>query len=159
MKNIEALLRLIQNESERIFGELKQLDPNLKRKAYMVLSNRFGQCSLTSDLLTIMKDFPDALEPNENVTKINILLKDKKSEKDSKTLASIDEAIKGLMYGVSFRQDVMVELRYNPGTLDYILIQQIFECSVISKTFPGSPIAPILFNVNHFLQNVDKIGS
>ncbi len=41
-------------------------------------------------------------------------------------VSEIDSEIKDLVSGLSFKDDVNVELRFNPGTLDYDFIQKIY---------------------------------
>lgn len=145
-------LKLIVSEANSIFENLSKLDPNLKKKAYRVLSSRFGQCNLSADVPFVLKEFPKAFVPLELVNEYQKLLSEKdKAFRDVGSSNELSEKLKKCILGLSFSQDVMVELRFYPGSLDYSLIQKITQSELISNKWRGSPLAPILFNVNDFL--------
>jgi hypothetical protein len=148
-------LIMVVDEANSIFKKVLEMDSNLKKKAYIVLASRFGQCNLPSDFYQLLKEFPESLSPNEVVEKINNLLKQKKAAlKDGKPTIEIEKALEAEIEKTTFKDDVMVELRYNPGTLDYELIQKIAESPYVSKKWTKSPLAPVLFNVNEFFMNM-----
>ena len=143
---------IVVDEANSIFKRIAEIDPNLKKKAYVVFSSRFGQCNLTSDFFQLLKDFPESLEPIEVVVVINDLLKQKKAAlKEGKSVSEAEKALKAEIEKLKFRDDVKVEIRWNPGTLDYELMQKVAESPYMCKKWNKSPVAPVLFNVSEFI--------
>jgi hypothetical protein len=64
MNNTE-ILNQATNESQFIFKNLAELDSGIKKKAYFVLSSRFGQFNLTNDVFQILKEFPRVFGPDD----------------------------------------------------------------------------------------------
>ncbi len=148
-------LIMVFDEANSIVKKIAEIDPDLKKKAYVVFSSRSGQCNLTPDFYQLLKEFPESLEPIEVVVVINDLLKQKKAAlKDGKSVSEVEKALKAEIEKLKFRDDVKVELRWNPGTLDYELMQKVAESPYICKKWSKSPLAPVLFNVNEFLINM-----
>ncbi len=144
MKNTEKLNKAI-SEANSKFKKLSELDPNFKKKAYMVHSSKFGQCGLSEDLLSILKEFPKALSPEDLVKRTKELLDLKATAiKEGKSTQGFDNEIKENLEKLEIKEEVNIELRYNPGTLDYVLIQKVMESEAISKEFTKSPLAPVL---------------
>ena len=149
------ILIMFFDEANSIFQRIAEIDPNLKKKAYVVFSSRFGQCNLTSDFYQLLKEFPESLEPIESVVVINDLLKQKKAAlKEGKSVSDVEKALKVEIEKLKFRDDVKVELRWNPGTLDYELMQKVAESPYMCRKWNKSPLAPVLFNVNEFVINM-----
>ena len=153
---METELKKIVDGANSKFKDTAEIDPDLKKKASMVLSSRFGQCPLTNEPMVVIKEFPNALATDESVKRIRELL-DLKAQaiKEGKGTSAYDTEIKDLVSSLTFKDDVNVELRFNPGTLDYGLVQKIYESSFIDKTFTKSPLAPVLVNVNDYLKTID----
>ena len=148
---IVKILMMVVDEANSIFKKIAENDPNFKKKAYDIFSSRFGQCNLTPDVYQLLKEFPESLEPIEVVVLINDLLKQKKAAlKDGKSVSEVEKALKAEIEKLKFRDDVKVELRWNPGTLDYELMQKVAESEYVCKKWSKSPVAPVLFNVNEF---------
>ncbi len=149
---MESILKKIVDGTNSKFKDAAEIDPDLKKKASTVLSSRSGQCPPTNEPMGIIKEFPKAVGPDDSVKRIRELL-DLKAQaiKEGKGTSAFDTEINDLVSSLTFKDDVNVELRFNPGTLDYGLIQKIYESSFIDKTFTKSPLAPVLFNVNNFL--------
>jgi hypothetical protein len=94
MKNIEKLNKAI-SEANSKFKKLSELDPNFKKKAYMVYSSKFGQCGPSDDLLSILKEFPKALAPEDFVKRTKELLDLKATAiKEGKSTQGFDNEIK-----------------------------------------------------------------
>jgi hypothetical protein len=150
--NILLNLENIESRTKDIFKKLLIMNPSLKKKVSVFFSSRFGQCNLTSDFYQLLKEFPESLEPIEVVVVINDLLKQKKASlKEGKSVSEVERALKAEIEKLKFRDDVKVELRWNPGTLDYELMQKVAESPYMCKKWSKSPVAPVLFNVSEFI--------
>ena len=150
------ILIMFFDEANSIFKRIAEIDPNLKKKVSVFFSSRFGQCNLTPDVYQLLKEFPESLEPIEVVKAINDLLKQKKAAlKEGKSVTQVENALKAEIEKLKFRDDVKVELRWNPGTLDYELMQKVAESPYMCKKWNKSPLAPVLFNVADFIKTKD----
>jgi hypothetical protein len=151
MKNIDILNQAI-NEANSRFKSIMELEPNFKKKAYLVLSSRFGQCGLTNDALSILKEFPKALGADDLVKRIKELLDLKAlNQKEGKSTQALDNEIQDLLNQLELKDDVNIEIRFNPGTLDYELIQKIMESEFILKELTKSSLAPVLVSVRDLI--------
>ena len=153
---MESILKKILDEANSILKKNAEIDPNAQKKSYAVFSSPFGQCNLTPDEYQLLKEFPESLEPIEVVVVINDLLKQKKAAlKEGKSVSEVERALKAEIHKLKFRDDVRVELRWNPGTLDYEVMQKVAESPYMCKKWNKSPLAPVLFNVADFIKTKD----
>jgi|GEM_PF-3144710 len=141
-------LKVVSNLALATFQKISENCPDLKKHAYLVFSNPLGQCSLPGEMFQLLKEFPEALEPQELVTQVGkLIVIKKKNESEGVSSVEISNEIRICIEKLQFRSDVFVELRWNPGNLDYQLISEVIQSPLISKELTRNPMAPVLFAV------------
>lgn len=144
-------LESVVKKAKTLVDELEKSVPGIKKKSYLVFSSRFGQCPLGSDVFNILSEFPKAFGPIEAVDQLISLLKERKKIKDQGDTVSIDRKIELVLGDLTFADDVMVELRFHPGMLDYSFVNSVLSSDLISGSDTKSQIAPVLLSIKRFL--------
>ena len=150
-------LKRAAERSKVIFAELRKKYPELG--AYLVLSSRKGQCNLTADTVSILKEFPAMVCDNPSKTELLEALKEGKQaeeerrrlsitsdqsksaqrelQKLAETLEQKEQKVQELSQKLLFCGDTQIELRFEP--LRYALIDQLHLDPLIDHELTPPP--------------------
>lgn len=126
-------LKTVTGKADAIFRQLKEKYRNLS--GYLVFSSNRGQCELTTDIIKILKEFPEMMAGSQEKEKALELIKaateleTSKKSGDAKagTLQAAERARTDLSASVNqliLLADVYVEIRFKHADLDLILALQ-----------------------------------
>lgn len=150
-------LRMAVERSKVIFAELRKKYPEMG--AYLVLSSREGQCNLTADPVSILKEFPAMVCDEPAKTELLTVLKEVKRaeeehrrlsitsdqsksaqrelQKMAETLEQKEQKVQELSQKLRFQSDTQIELRFDP--LRYALIDRLRLDPLIDKALTPPP--------------------
>ncbi len=126
-------LLIANKEASRVFKEIERKYVDLS--GYLVFSSPHGQCTLTSDRLMIMTEFPDMVQdsaPKQKALALIALLRSIETDKKIKKATdkkvdltqlreSAERDLQPMLDLVEFKDDTFVELRFVNTSLDLIL--------------------------------------
>jgi hypothetical protein len=102
-----------------------------KLKIDLVFSSQAGQCKLTTDLIEILKQFPDMVEDSDNkkfglklIEQISLLEKEKKetSQSTKDKIKKLSHDLNAFKDSIVVKKETFIELRFSRQNLE-----QIFE--------------------------------
>ena len=150
-------LKMAVERSKGIFAELRKKHPEMG--AYLVLSSRKGQCNLTADPVSILKEFPAMVCDEPAKTELLTVLKEVKQAEEERRRLSFageqsqtakkerqkleaalrqkEQKVRELVKKLRFCGDTQVELRFDP--LRYALIDQMRLDPLIDKALTPPP--------------------
>jgi hypothetical protein len=145
-------LKIAVERSKVIFAALRKKYPEMG--AYLVFSSRQGQCSLTLDPMTILKEFPDMVCEHPSKTELLKLLEaikqaeaerrrceskvsPKELQKMGEALTQKEQKVQELVKKLRFCGDTQIELRFE--TLRYALIDRMRLDPLIDQVLTPPP--------------------
>jgi hypothetical protein len=140
---------LVCEHAKEEFATIDKDIPGLKKKAYLVISSPFGQCDLTDDTQTLFREFPKAFARDEAFQRAKALYDQVKELTDAqKPTEVLAEKLARSLDNLKIAEDVKIEIRWKPGSLDYSFMARVMEHPSIHKNNPKSPFAPVVFIVD-----------
>ena len=133
-------LKTAVEKSNAIFNKIK--GKYNKLSGYLVLSSPYGQCNLTTDLIQILKEFPEMITESpqkkkalEIKSKISLLEKKDVKNKDDKaqTLRVAKSDLPKIVDKLEIKGDTFIEIRFNEANLD--LIAELQKNEFISQKY------------------------
>ncbi len=133
-------LKTVREKANAIFRQLKEKYRDLS--GYLVFSSNWGQCELTTDMIKILKDFPEMVaeswekEKALELIKVATELETSKKSGDAKAAATQAAERAKADFSATVNQlillaDVYVEIRFKRTDLDLIFALQ--EDELISR--------------------------
>lgn len=124
-----------------IFSKIKHKYPDIK--AYLVLSNRYGQCNITDSIKDLYDNFKESLTDSENKIKLSYLLDELKINKNlsKEKIEDIKNKINNISSEIELKSDVNIELRFD--ILNYDLINKLRKDDLIDRELTPQTISSI----------------
>jgi len=140
-------------KAQRIFEEIKKKYKGIK--AYLVFSSPLGQCEMTSNMQTILEEYPEMVQDSIHKKKASELIQNIRNLKQAtdRTFAAksksdlnkeMDRTIKELVQiseNLGVKDDVFIEIRFS--ALDYNIIDELRKDSLISLKYTPQTRASI----------------